>query len=378
MAAFQFMTTNNILVTGGAGFIGSHLVDALIERGHRVRILDSIVEQVHGGEVPGHLNKNAEFIRADVCDAEAVAKALDGIEIVYHEAAEVGVGQSMYEIVRYVKANDLGTAVVLEEMIKRKDQFKKLIVASSMSIYGEGTYRNSKTGETVYPQLRSDEQLAAHEWDLRDGDAVLEPIGTTEEKPLFPTSVYAVSKQDQEQYCLAVGRAYKIPTVAFRYFNVYGTRQALSNPYTGVCAIFSSRLMNDQAPMIFEDGEQSRDFLHVSDIVQANLLALETDKGDYQAMNIGTGRATSVKEISQLLAKGLGKDIEPQIVGKYREGDIRHCVSDIAKAKNLLGYEPKVSLDNGLVELLAWVSEQEADDKVQAATAELAAHSLVK
>lgn len=284
----------------------------------------------------------------------------------------------MYEIVRYIKANDLGTGVLLEEMIKRRDQFKKLIVASSMSIYGEGAYRNPATGETVHPELRSDEQLASHDWELRDGDVQFEPIGTTEEKPLFPTSVYAVSKQDQEQYCLAVGRAYKIPTVAFRYFNVYGTRQALSNPYTGVCAIFSSRLMNDQAPMVFEDGLQSRDFVHVSDIVQANLLALETEKGDYQAMNVGTGRAISVREISQLLAKGLGKDIEPELVGKYREGDIRHCVSDIAKIRRLLGYEPKVTLETGLEELLAWVSNQEADDRVQAATAELAAHSLVK
>jgi len=187
-----------------------------------------------------------------------------------------------------------------------------------------------------------------------------------------------VSKQDQEQYCLSVGRAYKIPTVAFRYFNVYGTRQALSNPYTGVCAIFSSRLLNDQPPTIFEDGEQSRDFVHVNDIVQANLLALETDKGDYEAMNIGTGRPSSVKQISELLAKGLGKDIAPEIVGKYREGDIRHCVADISKAKRLLGYEPKVTLEKGMEELLAWVSKQEADDKVNAATAELAAHSLVK
>src|SRR5690606_38467583 len=362
------MEHHNILVTGGAGFIGSHLVDALVERGHRVRIFDSLVEQVHGGKVPEHLNADAEFVRGDMCDAAAVRAALDGIDVVYHQAAEVGVGQSMYEIVRYVKANDLGTAVLLEEMIKRKDQFKKLVVASSMSIYGEGAYKNTRTGEHVFPQLRSDGQLAAHDWELKDGGGdVLEPIGTTETKPLFPTSVYAVSKQDQEQYCLAVGRSYKIPTVAFRYFNVYGTRQALSNPYTGVCAILSSRLMNDQSPMIFEDGEQSRDFVHVSDIVQANLLALQTDNGDYEAMNVGTGRATSVKEISRLLAKGLGKEIEPQIVGKYREGDIRHCVSDISKIRALLGYEPKVTLEKGLEELLAWVSQQEADDRVESA-----------
>lgn len=370
----------SILVTGGAGFIGSHLVDALVERGHKVRILDSLVEQVHGGSVPSHLNADAEFIQGDVCDPGIVARALDGVEIVYHEAAEVGVGQSMYEIVRYVKANDLGTAVLLEEIIKRPGQFKKLLVASSMSIYGEGAYNCETCDKRVNPFLRPDEQLAAHEWEFAcpGCGGVLSPAGTTEEKPLFPTSVYAVSKQDQEQYCLAVGRAYKIPTVAFRYFNVYGTRQALSNPYTGVCAIFSSRLLNDQAPVIFEDGEQSRDFVHVSDIVQANLLALETDKGDYQAMNVGTGRATTVKQIAEVLAKGLGKDISPEIVGKYREGDIRHCVADISKVRDLLGFGPKVALENGMAELLDWVRRQEADDKVQTATAELAARSLVR
>ena len=370
----------NILVTGGAGFIGSHLVDALVDAGHRVRILDSLVEQVHGDAVPSHLNKQAEFVRGDVCDADAVRSALDGIDVVYHEAAEVGVGQSMYEIVRYVKANDFGTAVLLEEMIKRPSQFKKLLVASSMSIYGEGAYACETCGTKVFPQLRSDDQLAAHDWEFKceTCGGVLKTIGTPEEKPLFPTSVYAVSKQDQEQYCLAVGRAYKIPTVAFRYFNVYGTRQALSNPYTGVCAIFSSRLLNDQAPTIFEDGEQSRDFVHVSDIVQANMLALESDGGDYQSMNIGTGRATSVKQIAQVLARGLGKDIEPVIVGKYREGDIRHCVADIEKARKLLGYQPKVSLEDGLAELLDWLGHQDAEDRVETATAELSQKGLVK
>jgi dTDP-L-rhamnose 4-epimerase len=371
----------NILVTGGAGFIGSHLVDSLVEKGHRVRILDSLVEQVHGDAgAPEHLNKQAEFIQADVCDAAAVSRALDGMDVVYHEAAEVGVGQSMYEIVRYVKANDLGTAVLLEEMIKRPKQFRKLVVASSMSIYGEGAYRCDNCNETFHPFLRENEQLDAHEWEFKceKCGSELKAVGTSEEKPLFPTSVYAVSKQDQEQYCLSVGRAYKIPTVAFRYFNVYGTRQALSNPYTGVCAIFSSRLMNDQSPVIFEDGGQTRDFVHVSDIVRANLLALETDAGDYQAMNIGTGRPISVREISQMLSKGLGKNIEPEIVGKYREGDIRHCVADISKARRLLGYEPTVKLEDGLLELLNWVKDQKPDDKVAAATAELTSKGLVR
>jgi dTDP-L-rhamnose 4-epimerase len=373
------MSNLNILVTGGAGFIGSHLVDTLVEKGHRVRVLDSLVEQVHGGKVPEHLNKHAEFIRADVCDARAVSQALDGIEVVYHQAAEVGVGQSMYEIVRYVKANVLGTAVLLEEMINRRDKFRKLVVASSMSIYGEGAYVCENCNETIFPQLRSNERLDAHEWGFacEKCGGKLKPTGTTEEKVLYPTSVYAVSKQDQEQYCLSVGRAYKIPAVALRYFNVYGTRQALSNPYTGVCAIFSSRLMNDERPLIFEDGGQTRDFVHVSDIVRANLLALEIDKADYNAINIGTGIPISVGGISRLLAKGLGKDIEPEFVGQHREGDIRHCVADITKARNLLGYEPKVNLEEGLAALLDWVKDQKPADHVEEATAELAAHHLV-
>ena len=369
-----------MLVTGGAGFVGSHLVDALVANGHQVSVLDALVPQVHGTNAnPVNLDKTVEFLRGDVCDRAIVDKALDGIEVVFHEAAEVGVGQSMYEIERYVKANDLGTAVVLEAILARQQQIKKLVVASSMSIYGEGACKCETCG-VVYPQLRPSEQLIDRRWELECATCgkELTPIGTTEEKPLFPTSVYAVTKQDQEQFCLAVGRSYKIPTVALRYFNVYGTRQALSNPYTGVCAIFSSRLLNGNAPMIFEDGEQSRDFVHVSDIVQANLLALETDRADYQALNVGTGVATSVRAVCNLLAKGLGLDIEPEIVGRYREGDIRHCVSDISKARKLLGYEPKVSLEQGIPELLTWVRAQAAQDQVESATAELESRQLVR
>src|SRR5262249_1578461 len=232
----------------------------------------------------------------------------------------------------------------------------KLIVASSMSIYGEGAYRDVD-GETVYPPIRPANQLIERQWEPlcpRTG-AVLTPIGTTEEKPLVPTSVYAVTKQDQQQLCLVVGRAYGIPAVALRYFNIYGPRQSLSNPYTGVCAIFSSRLLNNQRPLVFEDGGQTRDFVHVSDIVQANLLALETDRADYQALNIGTGVPTAVRRMAVLLARGLHKDLEPEIVGKYREGDIRHCVADISQARALLGYKPKVALEEGLPELLDWV-----------------------
>jgi dTDP-L-rhamnose 4-epimerase len=370
----------NVLVTGGAGFIGSHLVDALVERGHRVRVLDALVSQVHGeNAVPAYLNAAAEFMQGDVCDRQLVDAALEGIDVVFHEAAEVGVGQSMYEIERYVRANDLGTAVLLEAILGRRPQIKKLVVASSMSIYGEGAYTCADCG-SVAPQIRPVTQLLERRWEVECPKCgkLLSPAPTTEEKPLFPTSVYAVTKQDQEQFCLAVGRSYGIPSVALRYFNVYGTRQALSNPYTGVCAIFSARLLNGNRPMVFEDGEQTRDFVHVSDIVRANLLALDTDRADYQAINIGTGAATSIRTVSRLLAQGLGLDLEPEIVAKYREGDIRHCVADISKAKSLLGYEPQVSLERGIPELLSWVRAQAAQDQVASATAELESRQLVR
>ena len=374
------MDKANVLVTGGAGFIGSHLVDGLVDQGHRVRVLDMLVSQVHGENAePKHVNPAAEFVRGDVCDRAAVDAALEGIDVVFHEAAEVGVGQSMYEIERYVRANDLGTAVVLEAVLARRPQVRKLVVASSMSIYGEGAYSCASCGP-IAPQLRPTEQLRDRRWEVEcpTCGAKLSPMPTSEEKPLFPTSVYAVTKQDQEQFCLAVGRSYGIPTVALRYFNVYGTRQALSNPYTGVCAIFSARLLNGNRPLIFEDGEQTRDFVHVSDIVQANLRALDTDRADYHAINVGTGRATSVRKVCELLAKGLDLDLEPEIVAKYREGDIRHCVADISKARALLGYEPRVSLEQGIPELLSWVKAQAAQDQVESATAELESRQLVR
>lgn len=373
------MAEHHVLVTGGAGFIGSHLVDALVERGERVRILDALVPQVHEAGVPAYLNPEAELVQADLADADAVGKVLDGIDVVFHQAAEVGVGQSMYEIGRYVRANDLGTAILLEEIAKRRERIRKLVVASSMSIYGEGAYRCETCGPAT-PQLRSAEQLLARRWEVLcpSCGGELEPIPTNEEKPLFPASIYAITKQDQEQFSLVFGRAYGIPTVALRYFNVYGTRQALSNPYTGVCAIFSSRLLNDQRPVIFEDGQQSRDFTNVSDIVQANLRALDTSHADYHAVNVGTGAATSVLEVGLLLARGLDKAISPEVVGKYREGDIRHCVADITRARALLGYEPTVALEDGIPELLEWVRQQVATDRMEQATSELAARHLVR
>jgi len=323
--------------------------------------------------------QGVEFQRGDVADVEAWRRALEGIDVVFHEAAEVGVGQSMYEIVRYVRANTLGTATMLELLASGEYPLQKLVVASSMSIYGEGAYRCPTCG-SVSPQLRTAEQLEQHDWEMRcpSCEGVVEAIPTSEDKPLLPTSIYAITKRDQEEMCLIVGRAYGIPTVALRYFNVYGPRQALFNPYTGVAAIFSARLLNGRAPLIYEDGLQSRDFVHVSDIVQANLLVMENGRANYQVFNIGTGRPLSILDVARALSDGLKAGIEPEIVGKFREGDIRHCYADISKAQEVLDYAPRVAFEEGILELVAWAREQESRDLVDQATSELAERGLTR
>lgn len=390
-----------VLVTGGAGFIGSHLVDALIAEGHDVRVFDSLVPQVHGGpspadgRPPAYLNPKAEFVYGDVQDKDALRKALQGVEVVFHEAAEVGVGQSMYEVTRYVNTNTGGTGVLLELLANEPHTVQKLIVASSMSIYGEGAYECPEHG-IAHPQLRPDEQLAARDWEARCPlitnasctphpasrasacNLPLKPIPTPEDKPLFPTSIYAISKMDQELMCLAIGRAYDIPTVALRYFNAYGPRQALSNPYTGVAAIFSSRLLNGNSPLVFEDGHQSRDFIHVSDIVRANLLTMERDEANFGVFNVGTGRPSTVLDVAHTLADGLGVDIEPEIVGKFRAGDIRHCYADITHIRQTLDFDPQVRFEDGMADLIDWVREQEGVDLVEQARVELEKRGLAR
>lgn len=383
-----------VLVTGGAGFIGSHLVDALIAEGHDVRVYDSLVPQVHGrptagdGRWPAYLNSKAEFIYGDMRDGETLWQALQGVEVVFHHAAEVGVGQSMYEITRYVEGNTGGTAMLLELLANKPHTVQKLIVASSMSIYGEGAYECPVHG-VVYPQLRPADQLTARDWEVRCpvvNDAIrntpcalpLTPRPTSEDKPLFPTSIYAITKMDQELMCLAIGRAYDIPTVALRYFNIYGPRQALSNPYTGVAAIFSSRLLNGNPPLVFEDGLQTRDFIHVSDVVRANLLAMERAEADFGVFNVGTGRPRTVLDVAHALAQGLGVDIGPEVVGQFRAGDIRHCYADITHIRETLGFEPQVRFEDGMANLIEWVRDQEGVDLVEQARAELERRGLTK
>jgi dTDP-L-rhamnose 4-epimerase len=371
----------HVLVTGGAGFIGSHLADRLLADGHEVRALDSLDSQVHpGGGRPDYLESAVELQVGDVRDREAVRRALEGVDAVVHFAAAVGVGQSMYEIERYTSINAIGAAVVLEEVVERRDAIRKLLVASSMSIYGEGQYRNPRTGEHgLAPWLRPETQLASQEWEVFAADGIaLEPEPTAETKPLRPTSIYAIGKRDHEEMFLAVGAAYGIPAVALRFFNVYGERQALSNPYTGVAAIFSSRLLNDRPPLVFEDGNQTRDFIDVRDITRACALALTQDGADGRTVNVGTGRPTSIREVARVIAQGLGKEIEPEVVNQYRAGDIRHCYADPRLAEELLGFRAEIPFDAGMQELLAWLEGQEAADSVDVARDALVARGLAR
>jgi dTDP-L-rhamnose 4-epimerase len=379
----------HVLVTGGAGFVGSHIVDELVARGYTVRVLDTLDAQVHGPHVgeggyrPDYLNPDAELVDGSCGDREVIDSALEGIDVVFHKAAVVGVGQSMYEIDRYVAGNTLSTAVLLQAIVDRIDDrpLERLIVASSMSIYGEGQYR-LPDGSVYAPKTRPDAQLAAKQWDmLGPNGAVAVPEPTSEEKPLHATSVYALSKRDQEDYCLLIGAAYGIPTVALRYFNIYGPRQALSNPYTGVAAIFGSCLLNGDAPIVYEDGYQSRDFVHVSDIVQANMLALEAEPETIsgEVFNVGTGRPTNLIELFELLGKALDvSGVEPIVPGQFRTGDIRHCYADISRISELLGYKPTVELDAGLTELAEWMRTQSAENLTRRAAAELERKGLVR
>jgi dTDP-L-rhamnose 4-epimerase len=369
----------NVLVTGGAGFVGSHLIDALLARGDRVRVFDNLDPQVHGpgGQKPPWLAAEAELVIGDMRDPDAVARCLRGSEVVFHLAAAVGVGQSMYQITDYTATNTLGTAHLLQAIVDEKMELDRLVVASSMSIYGEGRYQRPD-GESPGIVRRSVEQLQQHEWELRDRDGtVLVPRPTDEDKVLDPTSIYALNKADQERMVLQVGAAYGVPSVALRFFNIYGPRQALSNPYTGVAAIFSSRLLNGSAPLIFEDGEQSRDFVSVHDVVRALMLAGERDEAVGHALNIGSGQAITVRGMAETLAGVLDLQLEPEITGRYRVGDIRHCFADISRARETLGYQPEVTLEAGMAELVGWLQEQEApEDSAERHAEELAARGL--
>jgi dTDP-L-rhamnose 4-epimerase len=374
------MTPRTILVTGGAGFIGAHLVSALISGGHRVKVLDALDPQVHGAHPATRVDR-AEMLQGDILDDAMLDRALQDVEVVFHQAASVGVGQSMYEPAAYTRVNSLGTAKLMEKVAAPGSKVEKVVVASSMSLYGEGKYACSSCGP-CHPLPRIRGRVERGEWEPECPRCGLDliPLPTDESVAPAPTSVYAVTKRCQEETVLVMGRAYGIPAVALRYFNVYGPGQSLSNPYTGVAAIFSSRILNGASPILFEDGRQSRDFVHVSDIVQANLLAMERSEADYQVLNVGTGARTTLLDLAQGL---LGKlqapaDLKPAIAGSFREGDIRHCYADIAKIRRTLGFEPRVTLEKGYQDLAEWARTQRPVDRTDQAFSELRSRGLVR
>lgn len=367
-----------ILVTGGAGFIGSFIADELVKKGHSVVIFDNLEEQVHLGKMPQYLNKNAEFIKGDVSNRDALKNAIKDVDAIIHEAAAVGVGQSMYQIQKYVNANNLGTAVLLDILANEEHDVKKLIVAGSMSSYGEGSYECEKCG-TVEPGLRAEQQMMQKDWEIHcpKCNSHAKPVPTKEAKKQDANSIYSLTKKDQEQMCMIVGKAYGIPTVALRYFNVYGPRQSLSNPYTGVAAIFMSRIKNNNQPIVYEDGMQTRDFVSVHDVADANLLAMEKSAADYEIFNVGSGNPITIKNVADMLAKLYGKDIHPNITHKFRKGDVRHCFADISKIRRMLGFSPKISFEKGMKELIEWSKHAESIDKFEIASEELKKHGLV-
>jgi dTDP-L-rhamnose 4-epimerase len=362
-----------VLITGGAGFIGSHTTDMLIENGYQVRIMDIFDRQIHQGRQPEYLNKKCEVVVGDVRNRQDWEKCLKDTDIVIHLAARTGIGQSMYEPASYSDTNVNGTAMLYDVLLKNpslKKGIKKIVVASSKTIYGEGAYHCKNHG-TVYPEARTVEQLKRSDWELHcpQCGASMTPVGIGEEKPPQTPSVYGMTKFATERLAVMLGDALGIPTIAFRWFSAYGPRQSLSNPYTGVCSIFLSRLKNGNQPVIFEDGKQLRDYVFVKDVAMSNLLAIKNldRSGVY---NIGSGKPADLTEVSSTLAELLGVDIKPKFNGEFRVGDTRHDFADITKAKKELGFAPKWSLKAGLKELIDWGETQEAVDRFQSAEAE--------
>ncbi len=375
------MSTRNVLVTGGAGYIGSHLVDGLVARGHEVVVLDSLVPQVHRtGEWPSYVNAKARYVRGDVRDREALQPLVLQSDAVVHLAAAVSIGQSMYEVDRYVDVNTRGTALLIDILVNQRHHVQKVIVASSIGVYGEGAYECGTCGPQA-PGLREADQLAAQQWEHRcpQCGTPLRPVPTPESKALYRDNIYSMTKYHQEEMVLLIGRTYGIPAVAPRFFNVYGPRQSLSNPYAGVAAIFLSRLLNDRRPVVFEDGGQLRDFVSIHDVVRCLMLMLEKPGVDFLPVNVGSGHTITILEIARTLAMLLGKSIDPQITNRGRTFDVRHNTADITLARERLGYAPSVSLEEGMAELIAWArtSPDGAVDMFDRALSELEQRGLL-
>jgi dTDP-L-rhamnose 4-epimerase len=374
------MTGMRTLVTGGAGFIGSHVVDALVGRGHRVRVLDNLLPQAHSTGRPRFVHADAELVVGDLRDRDAVDRSLEGVDTVFHLGGIVGNGQSMHDVRRYADINVVGTATLVEAVVARRASIRRLVVASSMVVYGDGAYTCPRHGELSSAPMRTVDRLRAGRWEpicTECGEEV-SPVATRETHALRPTSVYGVNKRDQEELALVLGRAYDVPTIALRYLNTYGSRQALSNPYTGVCAIMAMRILLGKAPTIFEDGLQLRDPTHVSDVVAATLAAAEAPESAlYQPFNVGAGRRVSVLDMARAIGRALGRDVEPAVTGEFRSGDIRHCYADVSRAKRFLDWEARVPFEEGARELAEWAAREAPTDGTDRANAELRRLGLI-
>lgn len=371
-----------ILVTGGAGFIGSHLVQELLNQKHEVRVLDSLAPQVHGCGAQPRLDSKVEFIRGDINDPQALTQALEGVDAAAHLAATVGVGQSMYQVTYYTGPNVNGTAHLYETIIKNRSRFpiKKVVVASSMSAYGEGLYECGACRRAQRGRPRSQQQLNSRRWELACPSCGkdLKPVGVPESEPFICESIYALTKRDTEEIALMLGASHKIPSIALRFFNVYGPGQSLSNPYTGVAAIFMSRVLNGKEPVVYEDGLQSRDLIHVRDIARAVRLALECDQGG-MALNVGTGRPATILDVANVILRLAAPQsgLKPSVVQAYRHGDIRHCFADIRKIQEVLGWKPQVQMEDGFRELIEWSKTVKAVDHFDQAAKELERYGLL-
>lgn len=375
--------SKKVLISGGAGFIGSHLVDSLIEENHDVTVLDILEEQVHGltHQPPYHFNKKAKFLHGSIVNYDNLCDLIKESDVIFHLAAMVGVSQSMYQIRKYIEHNILGTANLFEILVNEEHNVQKIVIASSNTVYGEGKYKCEKCG-VIFPLLRSEKQLINSNWEVKCPHCGLEvkPLATDENTPFNSSSIYALSKQSQEQMGLLIGKTYGINMTVLRFFLVYGTRQALSNPYTGVCSIFSNRLLNGKPPIVFEDGLQSRDFVHVNDVCQALVLAMENEAANGEIFNVGTGQPITIKEVAETISERINPHLRPEFNQQYRIGDIRHCVADISKIKNKLGYKPNIKFRDGINDLINWIKNQhyKTIDKSQNALDELKEKGLLK
>ena len=376
---------SNILVTGGAGFIGSHLVNSLINSGNRVWVIDSLSPQIHGEDpkmspLLNSLDSRVDFIQGSITSKSLYSGLIDEIDIVIHLASETGTGQSMYEIEKYADVNVLGTAYLLEAILNSSKRVKKIIVASTRAVYGEGKYFCVEHGN-VYPESRSSTRMQVGIWDLfcKQCDSILVQMPTDEESHLNPQSIYGITKLTQEQMILAFGKAYDLSAVSLRLQNVFGPGQSLSNPYTGILSVFSTRLLNQAQINVFEDGEESRDFVYISDVIDAIIKVIESNEKIIDIFNVGSGTSSSVSEIANMLIALFGGKSEMQITGNFRIGDIRHNIADITKIKEKFGYHPQVSIERGLIDFVNWVKDQPvAKDEYEKSISELRKLGLLK